>query len=216
MKLQLVAFLLSAAAQDNEAEKLFRAMEKAIDGAKALRVVFEATYDKQARNALNLKGTMLLVQGNKLRVEATSLQQGKEIKLLMISDGTKLRVEQNGGLREQDTPRNLYRNLLLAGKRANLLVGLMLGIEEAEEYHVSDFKLGKKEKVGSFETRVLQYNLAFGSRKDNPVNVTLWLDEKTNLPVKQVGASPTERLVESYSEFRLDPKLDAKQFELSK
>jgi hypothetical protein len=46
--------------------------------------------------------------------------------------------------------------------------------------------------------------------------MTLWIDAKTLLPLKRAYVLDNMRIVENYHEFRLDPKIDAKAFELPK
>ena len=45
---------------------------------------------------------------------------------------------------------------------------------------------------------------------------TLWIDARTLLPLKYVIGDDTGRLTEIYHEFTLDPKVDARAFELPK
>src|ERR1700722_10905815 len=49
-----------------------------------------------------------------------------------------------------------------------------------DEFKVSDFKLGKKEKVGDQEAQVIEYNLHLKTM-DQPLNVSVWVDTKTHL-----------------------------------
>ncbi len=51
------------------------------------------------------------------------------------------------------------------------------------------------------------------------LSVKVWLDAKTNLPVKLVltgGGSDITDITETYSEFTIDAKVDGKSFELPK
>ena len=75
-----------------------------------------------------------------------------------------------------------------------------------------------KEKVGERDTRVIQYTLTAKGGED-PLSVKLWLDAETNLPVKLAvtgGKSDWKDLTETYGEFTIEPKVDAKSFELPK
>jgi len=50
------------------------------------------------------------------------------------------------------------------------------------------------------------------------MQMTIWLDTQTNMPLKRLVIAPSEkaRLTEVYTEFTLNPKLDGKMFELPK
>jgi outer membrane lipoprotein-sorting protein len=85
-----------------------------------------------------------------------------------------------------------------------------------------DFKAGAAEKVGGRDAKVVSYRLGekglvdMGLVDKHLPPVTLWIDAKTLLPLKRVIVIQKENLhiTEFYTEFKLDPKLDAKAFEL--
>ena len=71
--------------------------------------------------------------------------------------------------------------------------------DEKERFPVSNFTLGKEEKVGERQTQRLDYQLAV--KGQNPTfSVTVWIDLKTGLPVKRLvtGGVGEEKL--TYSE----------------
>jgi hypothetical protein len=92
------------------------------------------------------------------------------------------------------------------------LVLLMLGDDgfdpEKLRWGVSDFKAGAADKVGGRDAKVISYRFAKGRK------LTLWLDNKTLLPLKSVYTLENMHITEIYTEFNLDPKIDAKAFEL--
>ena len=53
---------------------------------------------------------------------------------------------------------------------------------------VSDFKLGKKEKVGDKEAQAVEYQVGLGGKK---FPATVWIDLKTNLPLSASFRSPS-------------------------
>jgi outer membrane lipoprotein-sorting protein len=82
---------------------------------------------------------------------------------------------------------------------------------------VQDFKMGEAEKVGGRDAKVLHYRLDIEGK--DSFTITLWLDARTLLPLKRVVAPEKERegrITETYTEFTLNPQLDAKTFELPK
>lgn len=95
----LVLGLLTAAllpadqAQDNEAEKLFRDMEKKIQAAKAFRVGFTIEIKGEARErAFRFEGSLLLTNDNKGRMTISEVR-GQSRKWEMVSDGKQVRLE---------------------------------------------------------------------------------------------------------------------------
>src|SRR5438132_1689541 len=86
----LAAALVPAVqAQENEAEKLFREMEKKVTSAKAVRV---ASDDKAP--GIRLKWMLVFAEGNKCHLEGTFDFGGKVLKEFTISDGAKLLATQ--------------------------------------------------------------------------------------------------------------------------
>src|SRR4051812_12873461 len=84
--LALVAW--PAAAQENEAEKLFRALEQKVRTAKTLQLHFNAVITGADAKKWNTKGSMILGEGDKFRAEYESKRFGQEFKFTDVSDGT--------------------------------------------------------------------------------------------------------------------------------
>jgi outer membrane lipoprotein-sorting protein len=80
---------------------------------------------------------------------------------------------------------------------------------------VGGFKEGAGTKVAGRDARVLTYRFGAKGGKGS-IPVTLWLDAKTLLPLKSVVVNKSENLqiTETYTAFKLDPKIDAKAFAL--
>jgi outer membrane lipoprotein-sorting protein len=226
------ALLMVAApayAQENEAEKLFRAMEKKITSAKSLKVASEADFDLGGQ-VIKFKGSSQQAEGNKARVEFEGEIFGTAFKMSLVSDGAKMLQSLPPGLpgaaapEVKKTPDNL--NKMLAGVTARAGVMAASGVMEKDDpaqfdidkkAPVSDFKMGPKEKVGNVDTQVIEYT--FKPDNKDIVSVTLWLDTKTNLPVKRLMLDQMKKegkILETYTEFVIDPQLDAKVFELPK
>jgi len=83
---------------------------------------------------------------------------------------------------------------------------------------VSDFKSGPAEKVGGREAKVVHYRFGEGDMGPDDAEVTLWIDAKTLLPLKRTVVTKRDvvHLTETYRDFKLDPKVDTKAFELPK
>jgi outer membrane lipoprotein-sorting protein len=237
----LAAALVPAArAQDKEAEKLFRDMEKNISGANAVEVVF--TYQLEGKTT---KGSLLLTNDNKARLQVSgpfSFGIKRDATFELVSDGKKLKLKgakfvkasngqagfELGGQTEGETPKAFHPWRAAEVSRVGLgpmVVGLpyTLGAEtdpdgEETRMKVYDFKAGAAEKVGERQAKVVHYRCGKGGN-DDP-KVTVWIDAETGLPLKRVYLIHPEsekiRITESYSEFKVNPKVDAKVFELTK
>lgn len=236
------AMLPAARAQDNEAEKLFRAMEKKIKGAQSLEVVF--TYQLEGKTT---KGSLLLTNDNKVRLQVSGpfyfgvkrnasfelVSDGKQLK----TKGAKLVIASNGragvelgGQTEGATPKIFHALLTTTFSRGGIgptVLGLPYTIGEAggdfdpdqpeSKMTVYDFKPAAAEKVDERQAKVVHYRTGKGGN-DDP-EVTLWIDAETGLPLKRAFALPKGekiRITESYSEIKLNPKVDDKAFELPK
>lgn len=232
MKLQLVAFLLTAAVQDNDAEKLFRAMAAKLDKAKTVQITFEATAEKGGEREGTIKGTLLLGEDNKLRVDVRANFDKEDQRIILISDGKTLRmIERDGAPNDMEAPKNLKAAVIESIKRVGAATGLLILLEgngrkgdiKVEElYKSSEFKLGKKDKVGDKEAQLLEFKIDINTgREVVPGSVVIWIDAKTQLPLKHVVTAevPNQRRVvvtQIYTSLRLDEKIDAKLFEVPK
>src|SRR5207249_9088518 len=78
-------FLPPALAQDNDAEKLFRGMEKKLLAAKAFEVKFD--YQLEKRKA---KGELLVTQENKVRLKVVGALENRKAAFELVADGKRL------------------------------------------------------------------------------------------------------------------------------
>jgi outer membrane lipoprotein-sorting protein len=226
------ALLPGVRAQENDAEKLFRDMEKRITAATALRVTFDfelraikgrAKESKLGSEVSKGTGSLLLTKDNRVRLKTRGdfpefrgldlVSDGKHRKLAIYDD---YRIGTLGDAKAEPTPDHLYRLLstqlyhlgleLPTLQMAWLLKYHGAGVEKVEP---SDFKAGATEKVGGRDARVVRYEW-------EGLAVTVWIDPKTLLPRKRVVVWEKENLhiTETYTEFTLDPRIDARAFEL--
>src|SRR5262245_50624474 len=184
LSLLLFAGLLPLSlAQDNEAEKLFRDMEKKIKGAKAFEVHFAYQLEKTTT-----KGSLLLTKDNKTRLRLNGpfhfggkrnasfelVSDGKQLK----TKGAKLVIASNGqagytdGRTEEQTPKSLHGTLTATFSRGGIGVTVMIlpylvrtdtdPDGEGSKMHAYDFKAGAAEKVGDREAKVVRYRFGKG------------------------------------------------------
>jgi outer membrane lipoprotein-sorting protein len=239
LALSSLAAVLSppAQAQDGEAEKLFRAMEQKLLGAKAFEVRFEYQLEKR-----KVKGEMLVTQENKVRLKVVGIFEDKpKAGFELVADGKKLKTKgarlfvasngqsgmEEGGESEWQTPKTFHKVLGTTVSRGGvwftmLLLPYLKGGEELEpdqlKMRVYDFKLIGDARVGAKNAKVVRYRFGKGGPCPGDEEITIWIDAKTELPLKRSFTlkNGNLRIVENYREFRLDPKIDAKAFELPK
>jgi outer membrane lipoprotein-sorting protein len=238
MRLSLTALLIllplfpAPGQESSEAEKLFRKMEKKLSEAKSLRVVLEGTAEgiEDLRGALKYKGTMILAQGNKARFEMEMEIDGKTHRTTFVSDGAKMIGDiAEKGKRPRDTPKEFFEVTVGFFKHGGPVAGYVFsssgpeGKQSFAKFKPSAFKLGQKEKVGQRQAQVVEYKLTLenGSKEAEKLSLSekLWLDAETNLPLKRIFTGKLKKeftYTENYSEFTVNPKLDAKLFELPK
>jgi hypothetical protein len=235
MLVELVILLALHADDKNEAEQLFRKMETKLTSAKSLETAFEAKMEglKFAdTKVISLKGSLVFAEGNKSHLEIS----GEYLpKVANISDGTKMQaVVDDKPQAKKDVPKKQTEIFWAVITRSGLTVPLLFIGAPAADYlffasldkeakiddmfKVSDFKLGKKEKVGNQEAQVVEYKLQVQGRDEMAVSV--WLDTKTDLPLKRVltGKKGDDKvtITETYSKMKIDAKIDPKKFELPK
>jgi outer membrane lipoprotein-sorting protein len=149
-----LTFVLSATAPaPNQAEKLFRAMEKALASAKTLQVTFTHTTavspddgpkkSKKLRKERLWKGTLTLAAGDKLRFEGEweVRQLLYRSPLKIVSDGSRMRFERGiyrlEGVESHSsthpTPRGLNKEVVGCLTRLGLAGGLEMALELMEE-----------------------------------------------------------------------------------
>jgi outer membrane lipoprotein-sorting protein len=243
------ALVPGALAQDNEAEKLFRDMEKQITAAKAIQVTADIELraikgrEKESKIGDGVskgKATLLLTKDNQARLKLRNEYLG----IMLISDGKQLKLlSDQGDLSEAEarpTPNHLHNLLSTLVSRLGVTGGSMIvrfapgpqfeplflrpaepgekGFDatRVESWAVWGFKTGAATKVGGRDAKVITYN--FGPKGERQsITATLWLDAKTLLPLKSIVVmkhSENLHITETYTEFNLDPRIDAKVFAL--
>jgi outer membrane lipoprotein-sorting protein len=237
----LVLLLVLPGADKDDAEKLFRQMETKLAKAKTVDCAYEARFEADKAEAVTMKGTLLLGEGNKLRMEWSGESGGMKEKFTMISDGTKM--EPYG----DDIPKWLGEAVRASMARAGVVRTFEYGsplffkwsfprppepkkeFKIDEHFKVFDFKLGKKEMVDKQEAQVVQYTLKekgtleLKEPKEGKVEVSVWIDTKTLLPLKRIITIMMDDMddkkatyTETYTRQEVDGKIDPKQFELPK
>ena len=219
---------LPALAQQNDAEKLFRSMEKQVREAKGCKLVFSVNGDYGKDKKTSANGYIVVADGSKVRVELNAKYDDKEFKLQMYADGKLMTTLFNGKAGGDPAPAEPGMTDVIAQitARGGIFIGMESDLAPAEKAKfdidkylpASDFKLGKKILVNGQETQPVSCTVK--PQKGPALQMTVWLVTKTNLPLKR-ELTATEKdftltVVEMYSEFTLNPKVDAKIFEIPK
>jgi outer membrane lipoprotein-sorting protein len=218
--------MLAVAPAQVKPEDLFKTMEEKIVKAKTLEAVQIVSIEgpNKAKVTLNLA----LAEGNKANVSIDVETEGKTPGPFgVISDGKHIKPVPAPFLATSEpTPKQLNEVYAVLLTRLGI-VGinekelLLKEFDRNKALAVSDFKLGKKEKVGDKEAQAVEYvvSLDVGSRKGK-IPVTVWLDPKTNLPLKRskiVEENDKKATVtEVFKELKLGEKIDPKKFEFPK
>jgi outer membrane lipoprotein-sorting protein len=240
MLVELVILFALHADDKNEAEQLFRKMETKLTGAKSLECTYEAKSEggtTAGRYTGSFKGSLALAEGNKSRLEMSGKFEGEEVrKTTDVSDGERIVSLAEDGTEANNLTAPKWNNDAHRAQMARsafflFVIGAPFGgspfgapkvFKADEELKVSDFKLGKKEKVGDKEAQAVQYNLNVKQLAGPPYTVTVWIDTKTNLPLKREltrfaeEAKSKSCVTEIYSKISIDEKIDPKKFELPK
>jgi len=235
------ALLPGAFAQDKDAEKIFRDMEKKVKDAKAIEVTFR--YQLVGKNA---KGALLMTNDGKARIAVmgnyffgikgnssfTLLSDGKNYKVTgakfgiatigrpFIEPGGSSEGQLGKGFREMTTATLTRGGIGLTVIGLPYLVSIDAGIdpdEQESKMTVYDFKMGAADKIGDRKAKVLHYRHGKGGN-DDP-DMTLWLDDETGLPLKRVFQQPRGekiRIEDTYNSLKLNPEFKASIFELPK
>jgi hypothetical protein len=231
--LSLVALLVAAApafGQENEAEKLYRAMEKKIRTAKSVHFVFATELTGEGKK-IEAKGTVHLAEKNKGRIELDMDVSGKMTKVMLVTDGKSKYSKFGEQVKIEEKPGKEGELDKVLGYVARFGMGssfFVLSRKEDpdkkevfdldKEHPVKNFKLGAKEKVGQRTAQIVEYQIGLG---EVMAKAMVWIDPKTDLPLKRVLEADKDgkqafHVVETYSAFTVGGKLDAKLFEMPK
>jgi len=204
---------------DKDARALFDKMEKALTGAKTLQVEAKGKVDSDQAK-LEVDARLLLAEGNKGRLEFAGSFGEKTFKFKSVSDGSKTKtINPKGEAQEKETPKTFHKNFVTIASRAGLASLIITGRKgggkqpTAEALKVSDFKLGKREKIDKRDAQAVEYQLQPEGLQVT-LGMTVWIDVKTNLPVRRSIETPFGSITENYT-IRVNEKIDPKQFELT-
>ncbi len=221
--LALFVLILAAAparAEEGEAEKLYRAMEKKIRASKSLVVEFNSQHTVDDEK-FTVKGTIHIAAGNKTRLDLESELIELGGKNLIVTNG-KSKYAKVGNMVFDEGPFPPETEILLAliarfGASHGAMEQKIATADLDKGFPVKNFRLGVKEMVGKREAQVVQCQIQ-NKEIGDLAEVSVWIDTKTQLPLKRTVAGKDKKtigdLVETYSVFTVDSKLDGKLFDI--
>jgi outer membrane lipoprotein-sorting protein len=221
----LAAAAWPAVAEENEAEKLFRGMEQKVRKAKTLQVRFDLSVTDALGKKGTVQGILTLGEGDRYRVDGEGKLFGEAVKFTEVCDGTTTSFrDPNDPKKDSNEPApkaaGAYFRAALPrwGFFLSTLNMRRSGELTPDAFQLSDFKPAAPEKIGGRNAQVIQFTFKEKGAKDG-LSMKMWLDAETNLPVKLTvagGKSDWADIAETYREFTIDPRVDAKLFELPK
>jgi hypothetical protein len=221
--LLIFAFAAPVHAQDNEAEKLYRTMEKKIRSCKSVQLTFDADTPLEKGLQIKLKGTLRWAVGDKIRIEMDADLFGKQMKMLMLCDGKTMYTKMDEQVQTQDKPADAGVDQISGfisriGLASAFMSTAVLGEKKErfdldKELPIKDFKLGAREKIGKVNAQVVEYTV---TAKGKEFKVSVWIDPQVSLPLKRTVEADGNRVVENYGAFTIDGRLDTKMFEVPK
>jgi outer membrane lipoprotein-sorting protein len=227
MRFALLALLVPAVAVrgGGDAEKTFRDFEKKVSSAKAVHVVGDIEAKDKNKEA-KFHFVVTLAKENKVCMKIKGNAEGREMAFDLISDGKNMVMLESSASKGQQnpTPDHFTEMLGTVLSRVGVIGGLRAdhhtkggkAPDHDKMFGISNFKAGKAEKVNGRQTKAVHYDVKIQGKDE--AKVTLWLDASTGLPVKReiVADNGKAHIIETYTEFNLNPTIDAKTFNLSR
>jgi outer membrane lipoprotein-sorting protein len=237
MRLAILLFMavvlagVASADQDpsNDAQKLYQTMVDKITAAKSLKVVVDmqgTPFGAGKSFEPTFKQTIWIADGNKLRWAFEQPIKGKVDKDgLAVCDGKQLFFQSSAANLNRAAPAGFATKVVDVIAKHGCWVAIAQ-LNEALDPDgkpftplvASNFKLGAKDKVGDKQVQVLTYLVREkGGRPADGGSYTVWIDTKTSLPAKvMLDGANNFRVQETYVDWQLDPKLDARLFDAPK
>jgi outer membrane lipoprotein-sorting protein len=207
-----------------EAEDLVRKMEDKLLKAKTIALKVKVKMEGEVKS--EMKGELLIeLAAHKLRYEVEGQAGGSPAQREVLSNGVKMKSYGfDGAYWVEDLNASLSgTNFVAAFTRLGLHRGIELGgsirggFDVQKQTTTSGVKAVRREKVGGKDTLVTEVTVRLvtsGGTSDQ--KVTLWIDEKTWLPVKSFRDMSGElqwTLTEEFTEFHLDESIEPGKFQ---
>lgn len=197
------------------------ALARALKSAKAVRVRFAGVIKGDDPKTGEAKGELIVAVDNRLRLDMTVDIDGKKEAVLIICDGKQQQVTVAGERpRTEKIDPKLVDNVHVALRKCGVFFVWLLPFGESPDLDkvlpLSAARFGEIDRKGKTEVYRCQFKLTI---MDQPFDVELWLDNKTNLPLKREIKSSKDGkalVLHETSDIELNPTLNATVFELKK
>ena len=219
--LAILAAVLIAPQEKNEAEELYKKMEAKILEAKTIQARLQGSMIQDTQH-LDMRGELLLGEKNQARYEITTQIGSTVTPSTAVTDGKKMALvypDGKGAPTNAAIPEKFGRLMRVRLARAGVVaateamqVEKLLKEDPATTIRVRDFKLGAKEKVAWREAQQVEYRMTKAGEPDRAA--TVWIDLETHLPLKRVLRMGPWTVTERYLSFSLDEKIEPSKFEL--
>ncbi|MFO0966877.1 MAG: hypothetical protein U0793_14990 [Gemmataceae bacterium] len=190
--------------------------------AKAVKVVFAATLKADDKQVGSAEGEVMVAKGNKARVQMKTVIDGKSEQLLLIADGKDKQLIVDGRAQNELLEPNLTANLHAVFRKSGLMHAILLPLDDKAPPDLDKIlKISKDKFIGITKEEkrsVYKCEYVLGAL-DKEFNVELWLDNRTQLPLKRVLRSMDggkSVVIEETTRFEIDPPLAKDIFELKK
>lgn len=221
MLLALTILMLVVAQGPDDAKDAVNRMEAQIQKSKTFQVDIDIVIEPG--KASSFKGKLMVAKGNKVRMNLDGAIKDKLVKIAIVSDGAQMSVAGFGSDTSVNaTPKDLSEKVLASVSRSGIFKSYFA---IGGEYTASDFKLGKNETMGGKEAQAVEYKQTSKPGKGKfdkgeTILVTVWIDVKTNLPLKRLITFKEHQdsftITETYTNAVLDAVIAADKFALPK
>ncbi len=213
----LLTFAVDVHAQANDAEQLYTKMVEAVIGADNLQISVKGEGRLNGKVTRTLEGRFVMESPNSLYAKVDGKYQGKPDSTLLVCDGTSMKVGDKPAQAAPADASDNWRGILVSmGLSTYLSTGLVRGAPKLEN---KSYKLGKKETINKVDAQAIEYMIDLG-KPEVTLTTTLWIDPKTNLPVKRITMLRVAKDQGVYSEtfgaIKLNEKIDPKTFAIPK
>ena len=227
----LIALALLLLQEKNEAEELLKKAAEKVSKAETFQCASQIDIHGPP-GKFRAEQSLYLAAGNRVRYECKIKRGAEEKRQLIVSDGKKYSVLFPEKKSDVDTPADFNEDIKAMIPRVSLMgavegaaVPMLGGGKAMESLIFSDFKLGKEEKSGERKLRSIHYHI----KQTKPTRAVqtidgdcvLWVDSETLLPVKReltmkFGDKGDMIWIESFTDTKLNEKIDPAKFELPK
>ncbi len=228
---------LPASAQEDgpTADELMAAIDEAVSEAEVMRVEFSSSATGGPGGGVDMEGEMIMGLEGRFRMTMSGNEEagGGTFEMQMISDGEqrKMIMEQGGMPSDSvveaidDEDRAMMGLLRTSLARAGACMLFMIGRppEEDEPFQIQQLERLEDAELDGATVYVVRYLLSMGApgpTAGEMLDVTVWIDPDTGMPVKRSMSAKSPdgqgqfQISETYSAFEADPELPDDVFDL--